>query len=72
MPSSRAKVLKLSHLENLCGEGLVLQNILKTSVSTHVDDCLIACKSKDIMAAFKKELLTRFVGTDEGEVIEYL
>ncbi len=64
--------MKLSHLENLCGEGLVLQNILKTSVSTHVDDCLIACKSKDIMAAFKKELLTRFVGTDEGEVIEYL
>jgi hypothetical protein len=28
-------------------------------VSAHVDDCLIACKSKDIMAAFKKEILTR-------------
>jgi hypothetical protein len=41
-------------------------------VSSHVDDCLIACKSKDIMAAFKKEILTRFVGTDEGEVTEYL
>ena len=41
-------------------------------VSAHVDDCLIACKSKDIMAAFKKEILTRFVGTDEGEVTEYL
>jgi hypothetical protein len=38
-----------------------------------VDDCLlIACKSKDIMAAFKKEILTRFVGTDEGQVTEYL
>ena len=24
------------------------------------------------MAAFKKEILTRFVGTDEGEVTEYL
>ena len=30
------------------------------------------CKSKDIMAAFKKEILTRFIGTDEGEVTEYL
>jgi hypothetical protein len=37
-----------------------------------VDDCLIARKSKDIMAAFKKEILTRFIGTDEGEVTEYL
>jgi hypothetical protein len=24
------------------------------------------------MAAFKKEILTRFIGTDEGEVTEYL
>jgi hypothetical protein len=24
------------------------------------------------MAAFKKEILTRFVGTDEGQVTEYL
>ena len=24
------------------------------------------------MTTFKKELLTRFVGTDEGEVIQYL
>jgi hypothetical protein len=30
------------------------------------------CKSKDIMAAFKKEILTRFIGTDEGEATEYL
>jgi hypothetical protein len=37
-----------------------------------VDDCLIACKSKDIMAAFQKEILTRFIGTDEREVTEYL
>jgi hypothetical protein len=41
------------------------------NVSAHVDDCLIACKSKDIMASFK-DLLTRFVGTDEEEVTEYL
>ena len=26
-------------------------------VSSHVDDCLIACKSKDILTAFKKEIL---------------
>ena len=26
-------------------------------VSAHVDDCLIACKSKDIMSAFKTEIL---------------
>ena len=37
-----------------------------------VDDCLIDCKSKDIMTVFKKEILTRFVGTDEGEVTKYL
>ena len=41
-------------------------------ISAHVDDCLIACKSADIMATFKRELLTRFVGTDEGEVTQYL
>ena len=34
-------------------------------VSAHVDDC-------DIMTGFKKELLTRSVVTDEGEVTEYL
>jgi hypothetical protein len=41
-------------------------------VSAHVDACLIACKSKDIMTTFKKEILTRFIGTDEEEVTEYL
>ena len=41
-------------------------------VSVHVDDCLIDCKSKDIMVTFKKETLTRLVDTDEGEVTEYL
>ena len=40
--------------------------------SAHVDDCLIACQSEDNMATFKRELLTRFVGTDEGEVTQYL
>ena len=39
-------------------------------VSTHVDDCLICCKSTTTMSKFKQELLTRFQGTDEGcEVI---
>ena len=37
-----------------------------------MDDCLIACKSAGIMVTFKKEILTHFVGTDEGEVIQYL
>ena len=46
--------------------------MLKTPVSTHVSICLIASKSKDIAVAFKKELLTRCVVTDEGEVTEYL
>jgi hypothetical protein len=32
-------------------------------VSVHVDDCLIDCKSKDIMVVFKKKILTRFIGT---------
>jgi hypothetical protein len=41
-------------------------------VSVHVDDCLIACKSPTDMSAFKQDLLSRFVGTDEGEVTEYL
>jgi hypothetical protein len=41
-------------------------------VSVHLDDCLIACKSSGIMTTFKKEFLTRFVGTDEGEVTQYL
>ncbi len=41
-------------------------------ISTHVDDCLIACKCADNMSTFKRELLTRFVGTDEGEVTQYL
>jgi len=41
-------------------------------VSTHVDDCLICCKSTTTMSKFKQELLTRFQGTDEGEVKEYL
>ena len=32
---------------------------------------LIVCKSTDIVD-FKKEILTRFIVTDEGEVTEYL
>ena len=37
-----------------------------------MDDCLIACKSAAEVTMFKKELLTRFIGTDEGEVTQYL
>ena len=39
-------------------------------MSVHVDDCLIACKSATVIADFKQDLLSRFVGTDE-EVTEY-
>ena len=35
-------------------------------VSTHVDGCLICCKSTTTMSKFNQELLTRFEGTDEG------
>ena len=41
-------------------------------VSTHVDDCLICCKSATTMLKFQQELLTRFQKTDEGEVKEHL
>ena len=41
-------------------------------VCTNVDDCLICCKSTTTMSKFKQKLLTRFQGTDEGEVKEYL
>eukprot|EP00961_Rhodomonas_salina_P084642 1136999-Rhodomonas_salina.1 len=32
----------------------------------------MACESTETMAAFKKAFLTRFEGTDEGEVTTYL
>ena len=41
-------------------------------VSAHVDDCLLSCKSSTVMSKFKADLLSRFAGTDEGEVTEYL
>jgi hypothetical protein len=41
-------------------------------VSAHVDDCLLSCKSLTVMAEFKTHMLDRFIGTDEGEVTEYL
>jgi hypothetical protein len=41
-------------------------------VSAHVDDCLLSCKSLTVMAEFKAHMLDRFIGTDEGEVTEYL
>ena len=41
-------------------------------VSAHVDDWLLRCKSLDVISKFKSDLLSRFVGTDEGELTEYL
>jgi hypothetical protein len=41
-------------------------------VSAHVDDCLLSCKSLTVMVGFKAHMLDRFIGTDEGEVTEYL
>jgi hypothetical protein len=41
-------------------------------LSAHVDDCFLSCKLPDVVSKFKKDLLRRFVGTDEGEVTEYL
>jgi hypothetical protein len=41
-------------------------------VSAHVDDCLLGCKSLTVMAEFKAHMWDRFIGTDEGDVTEYL
>ena len=41
-------------------------------LETQRSDCLIDCKSATVMTVFKQDLLDRFVGTDEGEVTEYL
>ena len=41
-------------------------------MSAHVDDCLLSCKSLTVMAEFKAHMLNRFIGTDEGDVTEYL
>jgi len=63
-----AKDSILSGSKSRFGEDLLAENMLKTFLSRLMYDFLIACKSAGIMATFKKELLTRFVGTDEGEV----
>ena len=42
-------------------------------VSAPVDDCLLSCKSVlTVTAEFQAHMLERFIGTDEGEVTEYL
>ena len=41
-------------------------------VSAHVDDSLICCPSLSVLQQFKRDLLDRFQGTDEGEVTQYL
>eukprot|EP00961_Rhodomonas_salina_P192913 2603144-Rhodomonas_salina.1 len=40
-------------------------------VSAHIDDTLMACESLYTLQAFKSEFLTRFEGTNEGEVTTY-
>ena len=58
MSSSRSKGSILSNFEESVWKrddgGKYAEDIY---VSAHVDDCLVACKSKDIIAAFKKEIL---------------
>ena len=41
-------------------------------MSAHIDDTLILCEDLGTLQAFKTHLLSRFEGTDEGEVVEYL
>lgn len=41
-------------------------------LSAHIDDTLILCESLETMTKFKQHFLSRFKGTDEGEVTEYL
>ena len=41
-------------------------------LSAHIDDNLIACESLKVLQAFKRDFLSRFDGTDEGEVSQYL
>jgi ribA/ribD-fused uncharacterized protein len=41
-------------------------------VSAHVDDSLICCPSLTVLQQFKDDMLSRFKGTDEGEVTQYL
>eukprot|EP00961_Rhodomonas_salina_P008404 114295-Rhodomonas_salina.1 len=41
-------------------------------MSAHIDDTLILCKDLDTLSKFKALKLTRFEGTDEGDVTEYL
>jgi hypothetical protein len=66
---SRVRVLTLLVLKNRYGVDQQVTSIIHVSV--HVDDCLI-CKSVTVMVVFKQDPLSRFVGTDEGEVTEYL
>lgn len=37
-----------------------------------MNDCLITYKSTSVVTMCKQELHTRFIGTDEGEVTQYL
>mmetsp|Transcript_20028 Transcript_20028/g.40794 ORF Transcript_20028/g.40794 Transcript_20028/m.40794 type:complete len:140 (+) Transcript_20028:342-761(+) len=41
-------------------------------LSAHINDTLILCENTDTLQNFKTHFLTRFEGTDEGEVTEYL
>eukprot|EP00961_Rhodomonas_salina_P006608 89707-Rhodomonas_salina.1 len=41
-------------------------------MSAHIDDTLILCEDLDTLSKLKALMLTRFEGTDEGDVTEYL
>jgi hypothetical protein len=64
--------LILSDLKNPCGKGWPRKISEDIYVSAHVDDCLIACKSKDIIVGFKKETRTRCISIDRDEDTVYL
>ena len=45
---------------------------LTIHLSAHIDDTLILCEDIATMQQFKQHFLSRFEGTDDGEVQEYL
>eukprot|EP00961_Rhodomonas_salina_P045180 606908-Rhodomonas_salina.1 len=41
-------------------------------VSAHIDDLLVSCEDLDTLSAFKRSFLSRFDGTNDGPLSEYL
>eukprot|EP00961_Rhodomonas_salina_P264836 3579668-Rhodomonas_salina.1 len=44
----------------------------RLTVSAHIDDLLCACADLDVLKLFKSDFLTRFDGTDDAAVEQYL